>query len=131
MTTLTRLILRLGRNPDAGFPEGDDDRGYVLVAPIGKDGKLDAEAWRPHKSACTVRRFTQDHRDDAEGWLSHRGNQWSLRYDDDDEGPDEALFRLGDHRLFIGDYVTIEDPDGQALVYRVSEAVSVKFPVTG
>jgi hypothetical protein len=124
MTQLTRLILRLGRNPDAGFPEGDDRHGYVIVAPLGADGKLNIEGWRAQKQACTVRRFTPDHRDDADGWLSHRGGHWFLRYDEEDEGPDEDLFRLGDHRLFIGDYVTIHAPDGDDLVYRVSEATT-------
>jgi hypothetical protein len=122
MTNLTRLILRLGRNPTKGFPDGDDHQGYVIVAPIGLDGRLDLDAWRANKAACTVRRFTPGHKDDADGWLSHRGQHWVFRYDEDDDGPDENLFRLGDHRLFLGDYVTIQDPDGPALVYRVSEA---------
>jgi len=40
---LTRITLRLTRNPDAGFPEGDDHHGYVVVAPVDGDGKLDVE----------------------------------------------------------------------------------------
>lgn len=53
---LTRVVMRLGRNPDAGFPEGNDDHGYVVVAPLDKDGKLDLELWRANKEKCTVDR---------------------------------------------------------------------------
>jgi hypothetical protein len=34
MIGLTRVILRLGRNPDAGLPDGDDNYGYVIHAPL-------------------------------------------------------------------------------------------------
>ena len=34
MIGLSRLRLALSRNPDAGFPEGDDRYGYLIVAPI-------------------------------------------------------------------------------------------------
>jgi hypothetical protein len=125
MKNLTRLTLRLGRNPDAGFPEGDTQYGYVVVAPLGRDGKLDPKLWAQHKADCTVLRFSPDDEERADGWLSHRGSHWYFRYDEVDEGPDEDLFKLGDHRLFVGDYLTVHDPDGGALVYRVTEAVEV------
>src|SRR5690606_19558444 len=46
---LTRIILRLGRNPDAGYPDGADDYGYVINAPLDVNGKLDAALWRETK----------------------------------------------------------------------------------
>lgn len=117
---LTRVILRLGRNPDAGFPEGSDQEGYVLVAPLDHDGHLDAALWRAHRAACTVRRFSQTQGQDADGWLVHRGSGWFFRYDEDDEGPDEGLSSMRDHRLLVGEYVTVVT-DGEALTYRVME----------
>jgi hypothetical protein len=125
MAHLTRVTLHLARNPHAGFPDGDERHGYVLMAPLDRDGRLDSDLWRAHRAACTVRRFTPGHDNDADGWLTHRGSSWRLRYDEDDEGPDEGLHRLGEHTLRLGDYVTVEDPDGPALVYRVGEAVEV------
>ena len=119
---LTRVVLRLGRNPEAGFPEGDDDMGYVIVAPLDKDGVLDPELWRANKERCTVFRFTPDHADDADGWLTHRGNQWHFHYDEEHEGPDEPVYRLGDHKLRVGEYVTIHEADGDDLTYKVTEA---------
>lgn len=123
--SLTRLVLRLGRNPDAGFPEGDDNHGYVLTAPLDKDGRLDLDLWRAHKQACTVIRFSPDEDERADGWLSHRGSHWHFRYDEEDEGPDEPVYRLGDHMLRVGDYVTIHEADGDDLVYKITEAQSV------
>lgn len=125
MRHLTRLTLRLARNPDAGFPDGDPTHGYVIHAPLDREGRLDVEEWRARRTDCTVRRFTPNHAEDADGWLTRRGEAWRIQYDEADEGPDEALHRLGDHLLRPGEYVTIADPDGEALVYQVTEAVEV------
>jgi hypothetical protein len=120
--TLTRVVLRLGRNPDAGFPEGDDDTGYVIVAPLDREGGLDAELWRTEKAKCKVVRFTPDHQDDADGMLLHRGDRWYFHYDGEDEGPDEPVYRLGDHKLRVGEYVTIHEADGDDLTFKITEA---------
>ena len=122
---LTRVVMRLGRNPQAGFPDGDDRHGYVVVAPLNGDGKLDLELWRANKAACTVDRFSPEPADKADGWLSHRGANWFFRYDEEDEGPDEPVFRLGDHTMKIGEYLTIHEADGEDLTYRITEAVPV------
>lgn len=122
---LTRLVLRLGRNPQAGFPEGDDRHGYVIVAPLDAEGRLDVAQWRANKKACTVVRFTPDHQDDADGWLTHRGERWFFHYDEDEEGPDEPVYRLGEHQLRLGDYITIHEADGDDLTYKITEARKV------
>lgn len=122
MTGLTRIVLRLARNPEAGFPDGDDRRGYRIVAPLVSGGRLDAEAWRAHKEKCTVDRFSPNDAEIADGWLSHRGSHWFFRYDEDEEGPDEPVFRLGDHKLAVGEYVTVHEEGAGPLVYRVAEA---------
>jgi hypothetical protein len=122
---LTRLTLRLSRNPDAGFPEGDDQYGYVITAPLDKDGKLDSEVWRSHKRACTVIRFSPSDAERADGWLTHRGSNWFFHYDEDQEGPDEPAYKLGEHTLRTGDYVTIHEADGEDLVYKITGAQRV------
>lgn len=124
MLGLTRVVLRLGRNPGAGYPEGDDRHGYVIQAPLDSEGKLDATLWREKRDQCTVRRF---HPNDtpADGWLRHRGDNWYFWYDEEDEGPDEPLFKMGSHRLVPGEYVTIREGDGEVLTFRVAEAVRV------
>jgi hypothetical protein len=119
---LTRVILRLGRNPDAGFPDGRDDYGYVILAPLDLHGRLDPSLWRDKKQFCVVRRFHPNEAP-ADGWLRHRGDHWYFWYDEEDEGPAEPLFRLGSHELRPGEYVTVREGDGDVLTFRVAEAV--------
>jgi hypothetical protein len=118
MLGLTRVILRLGRN--RGFPEGEDHYGYVIQAPLNADDRLDPELWRQKREHCTVRRF-HPNEPPAEGWLRHRGDNWYFWYDDAEEGPEEPVYKLGDHRLALGEYVTVREGDGDVLTFRVAE----------
>ncbi|MBU6373608.1 MAG: hypothetical protein KJS97_12860 [Alphaproteobacteria bacterium] len=124
MSGLTRIILRLGRNPEAGAPEGDDHHGYVIFAPLDTDGRLDAAMWAAHKRDCTVRRFRPGEAP-SDGWLRHRGDHWFFWYDEADEGPAEDVENLAAHRLAPGEYVTIREGGGAPLTFRVAEAQAV------
>lgn len=116
---LYQITMRLGRNPDAGFPEGDDRYGYVVTAPLNAEGFLDGEEWSQKWRDCTVTHFTPDRGERRTGRLRHKGERWFFDYQEDAEEDDELLYRLGDHRLRHGDYVTIHE-DGEALTYVVS-----------
>jgi hypothetical protein len=124
MIGLTRVILRLGRNPAAGYPDGDDEHGYVIHAPLDTNHKLDPALWREKKDQCTVRRF-HPNETPADGWLRHRGDNWYFWYDEADEGPEEPLIKLGGHELRPGEYITVREGDGEALTFRVAEATRV------
>tara|TARA_B100000678_G_scaffold60259_1_gene48726 strand:- start:5544 stop:5921 length:378 start_codon:yes stop_codon:yes gene_type:complete len=122
---LKQIVLRLARNE--GYPEGDRDQGYVITAPLNTDAKLDVEAWREARKHCTVKRFHPDDALAADGLLTHRGSHWYFHYDEDDEGPDEPLYRLADHQLLHGSYVTIaHGDDAEPLTYQVDDIRSVK-----
>ncbi len=123
---LYRLILRLARNP--GYPEGDRSQGYVIVAPLDADDRLDVDEWRQHRNACTIVRFAPGLDRDADGWLTHRADHWMFHYDEASEGADEPVFRLSQHRLALGDYVTVQDSDDQERVYRVDERSLYRVP---
>jgi hypothetical protein len=114
--------MRLARNPGAGFIGGDDHRGYSLVAPLTADGHLDAEAYAKARDACHVRRFAPDE-DPAEGRLIRRGGHWHFDFEVGGVPEDEPVFRLGDHRFAVGEYVTVTDEDDRPLTYRVMEVV--------
>jgi len=116
---LSRVVLRLARNPGTEFADGDDHRGYALIAPLTAEGRLDEAAFRQQRAACTVRRFAAEE-DPVEGRLARRGERWSFDYGEEADA-DEPLYRLGEHRFAVGEYVSITDEDGRLLTYKVTE----------
>jgi hypothetical protein len=116
---LFRIVMRLARNPGTEFADGDDHRGYALVAPLTPEGKLDEAAFRAHKAEFAVRRFAPDE-DPQEGKLARRGERWFFDYGDDAEA-DEPLYKIGEHRFSVGEYVSVTDDDGRLLTYKVTE----------
>lgn len=117
---LSRIVMRLARNPGTEFADGDDHRGYTLVAPLTAEGKIDEEAFRANRAACTVRHFAPDE-DPTEGKLAHRRDRWYFDYDEDDVADDEPVYRLGEHRFAVGEYVSVTDEDQRLLTYKVTE----------
>jgi hypothetical protein len=115
--SLTQVVLQLARNPD--FPNGDSEQGYVITAPLDRQGRLSDAEWDKLRHHCKVIRVKPGVERDADGWLRHRGANWYIHYDEEREGDDEPVFRLGDHSLAVGSYVTIHESDGKALTYRV------------
>lgn len=118
---LKQIVLRLARNEAA--PDGDDRQGYVIIAPLGPDGKIDLLEWREHKKVCEVKRFHPDPEEVADGWLTHNGTHWRIHYDEDHEGPDEGGFRLGDHAFRPGEYVTFASHGVTPLTYIVTDVL--------
>jgi hypothetical protein len=117
---LSRIVMRLARNPGTEFAGGDDHRGYALTAPLTDEGLLDEAAYGKAKGACHVRRFAPDE-DPMDGRLARKGSRWFFDYDDDDAADDEPVHRLGQHRFAVGEYVTVTDEDGRPLTYKVVE----------
>lgn len=124
--TLSRIVMRLARNPGTEFAGGDDRRGYTLTAPLTSDGLIDGHAYRALQSSCSVRHFTPDE-DVREGVLARRGDHWFFDYDKSDSADDEAVYRLGSHRFAVGEYVTVAE-DGRPLTYKVVEIVRAPTP---
>ena len=117
---LSRIVMRLARNPGTEFAGGDDHRGYTLTAPLTADGHLDEGAFAKARAHCSVRRFAPDE-DPADGRLNRRGHRWFFDYDEEDISDDEPVHRLGEHRFAVGEYVSIADEDGRPLTYKVTE----------
>ena len=124
--SLSRIVMRLARNPGTEFADGDDHRGYALIAPLTADGHLDEAAFRSAKADCTVRRFAPDE-DPQEGRLAKRGDRWFFDYDSAKTAnpDDEPVYRLGQHSFAVGEYVSVTDEDGRLLTYKVTEVVAV------
>lgn len=117
---LSRVVMRLARNPGTEFADGDDHRGYTLTAPLTPDGMFDEAAWEAARDRCVVRRFTPD-ADAEEGRLVRHGDDWFFDYDEEDTADDEPVHRLGEHRFALGEYVSVTDEEGRLLTYKVTE----------
>lgn len=122
--TLSRIVMRLARNPGTEFAGGDDHRGYALTAPLTDDGRLDEKAYAKRRADCAVRRFAPDE-DPVDGHLARSGTRWFFDYDDGAAEDDEPVYRLGEHRFAVGEYVTVTDEDGRPLTYKVVDVQPV------
>ncbi len=104
-------LIRLKLAREAGHPEGSWQHGYTIVAPLDAEGRIDAEVWKSHQSACRVRRFRRDEEDDI-GHLVRIGSGWGFHYDLQGDDPDEVGFRFAEERFVLGEYVSIHEKDG-------------------
>lgn len=120
---LVQIVLKLARNPES--PGGDDGQGYVITAPLGADGRLSEAEWREVRPKCTVVRVKPGDQHDADGLLMRRGDNWYFHYDEPREGDDEPVFRLFDHSLSVGDYITIHESNDRQNTYRVVAHIPV------
>ena len=118
--TLSRIVMRLARNPGTEFAGGDDHRGYALVAPLQPNGKLDVEGFQASRADCSVRRFAPDE-EAVNGVLKRHGQAWFFDYDASEDTDDEPVHRLGEHVFAVGEYVSVADEDGRLLAYKVTE----------
>ncbi len=121
--SLSRIVMRLARNPGTEFADGDDHRGYTLTAPLTAEGKIDEAALKAVKGGASVRHFVPDE-DAVEGKLGRRGERWFFDFGDEADG-EEPLYRLGEHTFAVGEYLSITDDDGRLLTYKVTEVAVV------
>lgn len=122
MPMLQRITLHLARTPS--HPEGDSHDGYDITAPLTGEGRLDAEQWRLERERCRVRRFRLGE-PDRHGWLVHRaggdgGASWAIDYDDSTPDDDEATFKLDQHRIAVGEYISIRSDEGAFTPFKVA-----------
>lgn len=114
--SLMRIRLELARSQD--FPDGSSSHGYEFVAPLTKDGHIDANAWKKLKDRCRVIRFWGDQPEET-GTLRHVGHGWRFDYDSKDDSDDEPFFKLDRHAIEPGTYVSITEHDGIQRPFRV------------
>lgn len=113
---LKSVRLELARTPE--FPEGSAAHGYEFVIPLDDQGRIDVEAWRANKAACTVRRFWGA-ADPEDGYLIHtRHRTWAFSYHPGEED-DEPFFRFEDHVFKEGEYVSLTGHDGEVHPFKV------------
>jgi hypothetical protein len=122
MTTLYHVRLERAREP--GAPEGDHHYGYDLVAPLDVEGRLVGSGVDATPPAWRVRRFVKEETR-AVGHLLHGpGGRWLIHFDED-EGQDEADYRVGEDQFRVGGYVSVEGDEGDMHTFRVAQVVKV------
>ena len=118
LVKLSFIRLELARTPE--FPQGSPNHGYEFVAPLTPDSHIDADAFREIKERCEVTRFWGG--ETQNGRLRHVGKGWRFDYDVADDSDDEPFFKLEQHALTPGAYVSVTEQDG---VQRPFKVVSV------
>jgi len=116
--SLYKIRLELARDHD--FPDGSSARGYEFTAPLGTDGHIDHEAWKPLRERCRVRRFWEGEDDEVGHLIRKPGGSWALHYDLlGDADDDESGYRFGDHVFKPGEYVSIKEHDDEMRTFKV------------
>ena len=113
----TSIRLELARTPD--YPEGSASRAYLLRLPLDENGLIDEPALRTSPARATVHRFWPNE-PDLSGYVIRTPRGWALSYEIG-EDDDEAVFHLESHPIRIGEYLTLTEPDGQRLPFRVAD----------
>ena len=110
------IRLELARTSE--FPEGSATRAYLLRLPLDDDGLIDEATLSSSPAQATVHRFWPNE-PDLSGYVVRTPRGWALSYALGDED-DETVFHLETHPIRIGEYVTLTEPDGQQLPFRVA-----------
>lgn len=112
-----RILIELAREP--GHPVGDTGVGYVIIAPLDTEGRIDPKLWRGHREACRIVRLRPDQKD-CPGHLVHRqGGGWAFHYDAGTDMPDEVGFHFAEECFVASEYVSINE-GGKMHTYRVA-----------
>ncbi len=123
MKHLYRIWLQLART--TGFPEGSDKHGYVFAAPLDESAHIDVETWRRLKDKCRVTRFWGEE-PVQHGVLRHVGHGWRFDYEKSSTEDDEPFFKLDQHELKVGNYVSVTEHDGIQRPFRVMSVERVR-----
>jgi hypothetical protein len=116
--TWCTIRMELARNPE--FPEGSQHHGYILHAPLDRNGRLNVPEFEAERSRAAVEEFWGD-TDPKRGHLVHRNQTlWSFSFGKSDEEP---IFHFGDHIFSPGEYLTVRDLSGANLTFRVKSVV--------
>lgn len=107
--------LELARTDE--FPSGSPSRSYLIRLPLDDGGFIDDKARESDPQRATVRRFWPNEPDQS-GYILKVKNGWAFSYavgEDDDEN----LFHLENHSIRAGEYLTLTEPNGKQLPFRV------------
>lgn len=115
------IRLELARTPE--FPNGSASRAYLLRLPLDEEGLIDEAVLKRSPARATVRRHWPNE-PDLSGYVIRAGGGWAFSYRPG-EDDDEQVFHLENHPIRIGEYLTLTEPDGERLPFRVTSLKSL------
>jgi hypothetical protein len=89
-----------------------------LRLPLDADGLIDSAAFARAPAMATAHRFWPGE-PDRSGYVVRTPAGWALSYEPGD-ADDEVVFHLETHPIRVGEYVTLAEPDGSQLPFRVA-----------
>ncbi|WP_076861422.1 hypothetical protein [Bradyrhizobium mercantei] len=110
--------VRLERAREHDHPDGTSAIGYIIVAPLDTESRIDAETSKAHRDACRVVRQRPDEPDQLGHVVHGPNNSWRFHYDVAGAVADEAGYHFGNERFRLGEYVSVREADGMH-PYRV------------
>lgn len=100
------------------FPHGSPHRCYLLHVPLEAGGLIDEALIRAFPSRATVRRFWPNQAD-LRGYVVRTADGWAFAYEPRSEG-NELLFQMDVAPIRVGDSITLTEPDGERLPFRIT-----------
>ena len=107
--------IRLELAKTVQFPAGSVSRGYLIRLPLGDNDRIDRTAFERDPHRATVRRYWSTEPDEA-GLVHQTGGAWTMRCN----GSAERMLLLGDLPIRLGQLVSVSDPEGDTLPFRVA-----------
>jgi hypothetical protein len=103
------------------FPKGSMARAYIVHLPLSDGGFIDGPAMQRAPANAIVRRYWPGEAD-LVGFVIAADQGWAFSYRDGPED-DDRIFNLTAHCIKRGEYLTVSEPSGNDLPYRVAELV--------
>jgi hypothetical protein len=117
---MMKIRLELGRTNE--FHNGNENHAYEFVAPITPEGHIDADAWQKERQNCVVHHI-QDGNIVKSGLLTRTGQSWRFDYDKRTHADDEPFYKLDQHTMRPGLYVSIVEHDGIRKPFKIASVV--------
>ncbi len=112
------IRLELDQTPD--HPRGSAGRFYLLRVPLDRNGNIITRELLKAPGDATVRRYWPSERDIV-GYLVPEQGGWALSFDGSCTDPGPCAFHLAATPLTLGGNVTITQPNGRCLPFRVAQ----------
>lgn len=107
--------IRLELASTGEFPAGSVSRAYLIRLPLDDQDVVDNTAVEMNPARATVRRHWSTEADQR-GMLVRSGAEWAIRCD----GIPDRLLRLDGTPVRLGQSVSVLEPDGTALPFKIS-----------